>query len=226
MAGTLTTAWVLEVTTFHLLSNPSILRTLKAELSTTIPSPNDIGAIPLPTLESLPYLTAVIKEGLRLTYGVSCRLARIDPDNSIPFTDKETGKTYSIPPGTPIGMTSVQIHHDESLFPDSWTFRPERWLDPSSKALEKYMVSFTAGSRQCLGINLAYCELYLGMSAIWRVWGSREVRGGDDVGFFELWETGKSDVEIESDAFLPIVRKGSQGIRVKAFGLDKCDLGC
>ncbi|TVY93201.1 Cyrochrome P450 monooxygenase [Lachnellula willkommii] len=219
MAGTLTTAWVLEVTTFHLLSNPSILRALKAELSTAIPSRNDIGAVPLPTLESLPYLNAVIKEGLRLTYGVSCRLARRDPDNAIPFTDKATGKTYTIPPGTPIGMTSVQIHHDESLFPDSWTFRPDRWLAPGSKALEKYMVSFTAGSRQCLGMNLAYCELYLAMSAVWRVWGSREVRGVDDVGFFGLWETDKTDVEIQSDAFLPIVRKGSQGIRVKAFGV-------
>ncbi|TVY43691.1 Cyrochrome P450 monooxygenase [Lachnellula occidentalis] len=166
MAGTLTTAWVFEVTTFHLLSNPSILSALKAELSTAIPSPNDIGAVPLPILESLPYLYAVMKKGFRLTYGVSCRLARSDPDNTIPFTDEVTGKAYIIPPGTPINMTSVQIYHDESLFPDSWTFRPERWLDPSSKALEKYLVSFTAGSRQCLGINLAYCELYLGLSAI------------------------------------------------------------
>jgi cytochrome P450 len=107
MAGTLTTAWVLEVTTFHLLSNASILSTLKTELSTAIPSPNYIGSVPLPTLEALPYLNVVMKEGLRLIYGVSYRLARIDPDNAIPLTDKEAGKIYTMPPGTPVGMTNV-----------------------------------------------------------------------------------------------------------------------
>jgi cytochrome P450 len=217
MAGTLTTAWVLEVTTYHLLTTPPILSKLKAELTAAIPSPNDIGSIPLPTLESLTYLTAVMKEGLRLSYGTSCRLARIDPDNAVTFRDKGSGREYVIPAGTPMGMTSVQIHHDESLFPDSWTFNPERWLDGKNKGIDKYLVAFTAGSRQCMGINLAQAELYLSLSAIWRVWGSRDVRGADDVGWFELFETGKRDVEIESDAFLPIVQKGSQGIRLKAY---------
>jgi hypothetical protein len=49
------------------------------------------------------------------------------------------------------------------------------------------------------------------------VWGSREVRGVDDVGCLELYGTGKRDVEIGSDAFLPIVQKGSKGIRVLAY---------
>jgi cytochrome P450 len=213
MAGTLTTAWVLEVTTYHLLSTPTILSKLKTELTAAIPSPNDIGSIPLPTLESLPYLNAVMKEGLRLSYGTSCRLGRIDPDNAVMFRDKGSGREYVIPAGTPMGMTSVQIHHDEALFPDSKKFDPERWLDGKNKAIDKYLVAFTAGSRQCMGINLAQAELYLSLSAIWRVWGSREVRGADDVGWFELYETGKRDVEIESDCFLPIVQKGSQGIR-------------
>jgi len=220
MAGTLTTAWVLEVTTFWLLTLPLVLRKLKEELTEAIPNPEDIGNIPLPVLEKLPYLNAVMKEGFRLSYGVSCRLARIDPDNPIEFTDRETGKNYTIPPGTPVGMTNVQIHHDQNLFPNSKAFDPERWLQPNSKSLEKYMVSFTGGSRQCLGINLAHAELYLALSAIWRQWGSageNGVRGVDDVGVMELYETGLRDVEIESDAFLPIPQKGSKGIRLKLF---------
>lgn len=157
-----------------------------------------------------------MKEGLRLTYGVSCRLARSDPDNPIIFTAKDSGKTYTIPPNTPVGMTSVQLHHDESLFPDSWTFNPDRWLDGKNKAIDKYMVSFTAGSRQCMGINLAYAEMYLSLSGIWRVWGSKDVKVKDDVGWFELYETSKRDVEIEGDSFLPLVQKGSKGVRVMA----------
>ena len=215
MAGTLTASWVLEVTMFWLLRQPETLRKLKDELTAAIPSLDMIGTIPLPVLENLPYLNAVMKEGFRLTYGVSSRLARIDPDNPIIFTTEK--KQYTIPAGTPVGMTSVQIHHNESIFPDSKKFSPERWLDGKDKAIGKYLVGFNAGSRQCLGINLAHAELYLGLSAIWRQWGSREVRGVDDIGIFELFETGVRDVEIESDAFLPIPQKGSKGIRVLAF---------
>lgn len=217
MAGTLTTAWVLEVTTYWLIRQPHTLRLLKEELTAAIPNISMIGSISLPVLEQLPYLNAVMKEGFRLTYGVSCRLARADPDNDIIFTDKTTGKQWVIPPNTPVGMTSVQIHHNEAIFPDSKVFSPERWLDGKNEAIEKYMVSFSGGSRRCLGINLAHAELYLGLSALWRQWGSKEYRGADDVGIFELYKTGLRDVEIESDAFLPIQQPGSKGIRLKAF---------
>ena len=215
MAGTITTSWVIEVTMFWLLRQPETLRKLKQELTGAMPDLDMVGTIPLPVLENLPYLNAVMKEGFRLTYGVSCRLARIDPDNPMIFT---TGtKQYTIPAGTPVGMTAVQLHHDESIFLDSKKFSPERWLDGKNKAIDKYLVSFNAGSRQCLGINLANVELCLALSAIWRQWGSRDVRGADDMGVFELYETGVRDVEIESDAFMPIVQPGSKGIRALVF---------
>jgi hypothetical protein len=65
-------------------------------------------------------------------------------------------------------MTSVQMHHNEAIFPSSKKFKPERWLDGNNKGIDKYMVSSTAGSRKCLGINPAHAELYLELSAIWR----------------------------------------------------------
>ncbi|OCK81439.1 cytochrome P450 monooxygenase [Lepidopterella palustris CBS 459.81] len=215
MAGTLTTAWALEVIMFWLITLPETLKKLKDELKTVMPSKDT--EVPLPTLEALPYLNAVMKEGIRLTYGVSCRLARSDPDNVMVYTDPSNNKEWRIPPNTPVGMTSVQIHHMESLFPDSKRFYPERWLTPESKNLEKYIVSFTAGSRQCLGINLAHAELYLSLSSIWRRWGSTAYRDEDDDGVFELYKTGLRDVEIEADAFLPLQQKGTKGIRVRVF---------
>lgn len=221
MAGTLTTSATLELIMFWLLSQPATLQKLKEELTAAIPNLEAVGSIPLPTLEGLPYLTAVIKEGLRLSYGVSCRLARIDPDNAIIFTDKDTGKKWVIPAGTPVGSTSVLIHHDENIFPDSKKFSPERWLDGKGRELERYLVSFCVGSRKCLGVNLAYAELYLALSAVWRQWGSGGVdgiRGNDDMGVMSLWETGLRDVEIESDAFVPQPQKGSKGIRVLVQG--------
>jgi cytochrome P450 len=50
-------------------------------------------------------------------------------------------------------MTSILMHHNETLFPNSYEFIPERWLGDEGSALEKYMVSFSKGSRQCLGIK-------------------------------------------------------------------------
>ncbi|KAI1760614.1 cytochrome P450 [Hypoxylon sp. FL1150] len=215
MAGTLTTASTLELIIFWLLTQPKTLQSLKKELCTAMPSVNDVGKVSLATLESLPYLTAVIKEGLRLSYGLSARSQRIDPDKSIVFADKQTGKEWVIPPKTPVSMSNMQIHHDEKIFPHSKSFIAERWLGDEGKKLEKYLVSFGKGSRSCLGINLAYGELYLALSYLWRLWGSRDATLGDDVGVLSLFETSLRDVVIEADHFIPTPQKASRGIRVK-----------
>lgn len=228
MAGSTSTSRTLDVIVFWLLSQPETLQKLKDELKAAIPNPNDVGHMPLSALEALPYLRSVIREGLRLSYGLSCRNQRVDPDNALSFTDKNTGKQWQIPAGTPVGSTSVLIHHDENIFPNSKKFLPERWLDEhkqfSGAHLEKYFVSFGTGSRACLGINLAYAELYLALAAMWRQWGSCDESGAqkqawssDDVGALSLWRTDRHDVEIESDRMLPVPRMGSKGVRVKVW---------
>lgn len=50
-------------------------------------------------------------------------------------------------------MDSYIVHHNEDLFPSSHEFDPTRWLVPNAKELDKYLVSFSAGSRQCLGMK-------------------------------------------------------------------------
>ncbi|KAF2435995.1 cytochrome P450 [Tothia fuscella] len=217
MAGTLTVAWTLEVIMYWLCRQPDTLKALKTELKTVMPEINTV--VPLTTLETLPYLNAVIKEGLRLTYGVSCRLMRSCPDAEMKYTDPETGKEWIIPAGVPVGLSSVQIHHDKSIFPDSKHFYPERWLKAAAegKNLDKYLISFTAGARICLGRDLAYAELYINLSNVWRRWGSTGYRDESDVGVFELYETTLRDVEIEADHFLPIQQPGTKGIRVRCY---------
>ena len=213
-AGTLTTSWTLSVAVYHLLASPPVLRKLKLELVAAIPDPN--ATVSLAELEKLPYLHAVIQEALRLSYGVSSRLQRISPHEPMLFTDSTNGKTWVIPPGYPVGMTSVLVHHDESIFPNSRAFDPERWI--KNPRLDQFLVSFSKGSRQCLGINLAYAELYLCLSTIFRRFGSggnNGVKFKDDEGVLELYETDLGDVEIEADGFLPLAREGSKGIRIR-----------
>lgn len=51
-------------------------------------------------------------------------------------------------------MTSVLIHDQETIFPDHGKFLPERWLQPSNSRLQKYLLTFGKGSRQCAGMKL------------------------------------------------------------------------
>ena len=67
----------------------------------------------------------------------------------------------------------------------------------------------------CLGINLAWAELYVGLSTVFRKLGSSAARGKDDVGVMDLYETDLGDVEMARDALFPITKEGSKGVRVK-----------
>ncbi|KAL2018247.1 hypothetical protein VTK56DRAFT_1154 [Thermocarpiscus australiensis] len=214
MAGTLTMASTLEHLIYWMVDNLDVLRTLKEELRTVMPSVHDVGKIPLATLEGLPYLTAVIKEGVRLIYGNSMPHFRVDPDGPLVYKDGKTGKTWVIPPGTSVGMTSVLLHHNEENFPNSHKFIPERWLGEEGKRLDKYMVGFGKDSRICLGMPQGYGVLRLVLSQIWRSWASPEVRIGDELGVLSLYNTTAEDVQMTGDFFVAAYKK-PQGVEFK-----------
>lgn len=202
-AGTLTTAHYLKSTMYHILSNPAILQKLRAELEGAMP--NLAVLPPYRELDRLEYLNAVINEGFRLSHGIIQRLTRIAPDEALQVAG------YTIPPNTPISMSSWDLHLNPTLFPSPHNFKPERWLEPGADALKKYLVNFTKGSRMCLGKDLARTEIVYTLSLLVRRW------GGDVDGGMKLWETDRSDVEIEHDFFNPFPRFESKGVRV-AFG--------
>lgn len=82
--------------TSHLLSNPDILKKLKDELQAAFPDPDDNVLV---KLEILPYLKAIIKEGVRLSYGVASRMQRVPWE---PLVFKTAEKEWVIPAGTPV----------------------------------------------------------------------------------------------------------------------------
>lgn len=103
-------------------------------------------------------------------------------------------------------MTIPEVSHDESLFPNSQAFLPERWLNdpvtPDGIPLERFMVSFGRGTRACLGINLAWTELYLTLGMLFRRFA------------FELIEPDVRDVQMGHDYFIPVVGLERKGVRV------------
>ena len=145
-AGAVTSAWTLTVAMYHLAVQPHKLERLQAEVRSIMPDPHQPAK--LQQLEKLPYLTSVIMESLRLSNGISTRLARVAPDRSIYFRD------WEIPKGTPVGMTSTLIHQNPDIFAQPLEFVPERWLDLKERQrLEQYLVPFSRGFRQCAGIK-------------------------------------------------------------------------
>ncbi|KAJ0159761.1 Trichodiene oxygenase [Colletotrichum tanaceti] len=207
-AGTETTSWALAVITYHLLTKPELLEKLQAELRTVVDDPRHLPS--WTSLENLPYLGAVLQEGLRLSYGVSARTARVATEENIVYRgefDKRPVE-YVIPSGYAVGMSAAITHHDETVFPDSHQFRPERWLDENNqrrKDVEKGMLAFSKGSRSCLGMNLALCELNLCLTALaLRV-----------LPTMRLYDTTDEDVAYDHDMFVPVPKAGTTGVRAK-----------
>ncbi|KAK4862118.1 hypothetical protein LT330_003256 [Penicillium expansum] len=196
VAGTETTANALTTIAFHLLKNPSVLADLREELKVAMPAPDSI--LTWSSLEKLPFLNGVIQEGLRLSLGTSTRLPRIAPNENLQYGD------WIIPAGTPMSTATYFINMNPSIFPNPEKFNPRRWIMASEKGqrLDKYMVSFTKGSRQCLGLSLAYAELYLTVATLFR-----QID-------MELYDTSDDDCGFSRDCFIPAPKRGSNGVRV------------
>ncbi|KAI8262666.1 Cytochrome P450 monooxygenase [Colletotrichum sp. SAR11_239] len=160
-AGLETTAWTLALGSFYILHNPEVYAKLQSELTIAIPDATQIP--PWATLETLPYLTAIVKETLRMGMGVIERLVRINCNPANPWVYNGT----VIPANVAVSMDQYHMLMNERVFPDPTAFRPERWLgDPRGPdgihPLTHYMTVFGRGTRMCLGLNLAYSELYIG----------------------------------------------------------------
>ncbi|KAK7458881.1 hypothetical protein VKT23_009891 [Stygiomarasmius scandens] len=161
-AGTDTIASACLVALRYILTRKEVLGRLVEELDAAWTRDSEMTC---EALEKLPYLTAVIKESLRLSHGVVSPKGRIvGPCDAV-----LAGQT--IPAGTIVGISSTFVHLNPELFPEPKTFNPQRWLDTEPNTgvnSEKYLVSFSRGPRSCLGIHLAWCELYILLGYLFR----------------------------------------------------------
>lgn len=203
-------AQTLTAITFELLACPDKLEKLKAELEAAFPDPDSITGA---AAEKLPYLTAVIQEGLRLHPGALTRMTRVAPDQTMVYKNKATGKEWHIKPNTPVSMTALPIQMNPSIFPNPRKFEPERWLE--NPRLDKYMLAFSKGTRICLGFHLAYAELYLILAAIFRRYDLYDGTGKQNGPTLALYDTVRErDIDAVVDLVVPFPAVGSQGLRL------------
>ncbi|KIW48345.1 hypothetical protein, variant 1 [Exophiala oligosperma] len=106
-AGGETTAQTLTRTCYHLVTTPDVLARLKRELTTTLKDPDKIPSIDL--LQNLRYLTAVVEEGLRISFPVLARSPRVFRRHALQLGD------WTVPAGKSFRTRSNSTRTDGSI---------------------------------------------------------------------------------------------------------------
>jgi cytochrome P450 len=155
-AGGDTTASALSAITYCLITNLDTFEKLKAEIRGRCKTRDDISYA---NVKDLPYLGAIINEGLRFyTPVVIGSLRQVPPNGQGAMIDGNyvpAGTTVSIPPWT--------AAHSELNFTRPYEFLPERWLHPEKFPGDRPLASqpFSIGPRGCIGKNLSWMEMRL-----------------------------------------------------------------
>ncbi|KAK0620507.1 cytochrome P450 monooxygenase [Immersiella caudata] len=158
MAGSDTTATWIRATMLRIISTPRVYRRLQKEIDNAVKTDKISWPI-ISAVEAaaLPYLQAVLLEGLRIQPPAGSMFFKVVP----PEGDTVDGKF--VPGGTRIGVIMEVIGRIQNIFgEDADVYRPERWLEADK---EKEMVmkktvdlAFSYGRYGCAGKMVAHME--------------------------------------------------------------------
>ncbi|KAF2012098.1 cytochrome P450 [Aaosphaeria arxii CBS 175.79] len=164
VAGSETSITVLSGTTNFLVKNPDKLALLQNEIRATFKNESDFTSA---VLRDLPYLNAVLNEGLRLCNPTPVGAPRITP----PGGGIVAGER--LPEDVFVNAHALTVSRSPDSFHDPGGFHPERWLDEKDACFENDQLSaiqpFGVGPRSCIGKPLAWVEMRLILARlVWR----------------------------------------------------------
>lgn len=153
-AGSDTSAAAIRAILLYILTNSHVQSTLLEEIrNASISNPiTDAEA------RKLPYLQAVIKEGLRIYPPATGLMSKEVPAGG------DTVSGFYVPEGTGIGWSTFGMMRNVKIWGnDADIFRPERWFEGTLEEIRKKEIYieliFGYGKYQCLGKNIASLEL-------------------------------------------------------------------
>ncbi|KAM0845432.1 hypothetical protein ACQ4PT_056383 [Festuca glaucescens] len=175
-AGTETVVASIEWTLAHLVTQPQIQNKLRREVIANCdgkcPSPAEEREIQMFHRSVMPYLHAVVLEGLRMhpTVPFAIREVRTEVEGAV------IGQTTMPDGGLRVHFSLGAIGRDSKTWPDPDEFRPERFLaggegedvGPLPGPKEIKMMPFGAGPRYCPGMGLAMLNVKCFMAALVR----------------------------------------------------------
>lgn len=150
VAGHETTASALAWTCYELARHPEISAWLLDEIAA---AGDDPGA---EALANLPALEATAREGLRL-HPIIAEFFR-------PLHETTRFQGFDVPAGAVLAASVLEIHRDESLYPEPGDFRPARFLERRFAPHE--FAAFGGGHRHCLGAAFALAEMAIVLGKI------------------------------------------------------------
>lgn len=147
-------SWILAMLATH----PDITTKLFTELTEhNLCGPNS-KEITMKVLRDLPYLNAVMKEGIRITDIVPFGAPRL-------LNKDKTLLGYRLPKGTIIAFPGNRAMNTEADWGDPDVVRPERWLT-NEDMTAKYHDMYQSGPRSCPGRSLTQLELRLAIAKL------------------------------------------------------------
>ena len=183
-AGSDTTATLLSGIIFHLLLHSEALRKLSTEIRSIFPTDE---AITISSTAHLPYLDAVLQEGLRLYNAAPMIFGRLVPGGG------DTVAGVYLPGGTRITIPVIIAFTSERNFARPHDFVPERWLSTQGEEFKDdnpdgIFQPFGSGPRNCLGMSLAKAEMHLILTKLlWHFDLSRPRGTAEDRKRWERW---------------------------------------
>jgi cytochrome P450 len=158
VAGTETTTVAIRMTMLALLTNPPVYAKLQAEIDAYYADKPSDHIISYSDTKSLPYLQAVIREGMRLWPPAAGLMTKEVPKGG------DVLHGHFLPEGTEVGQIMVGIGRQPEVWgPDAEVFRPERWFDVDPGKREEMVmasdINFSAGKYLCLGKSVALMEI-------------------------------------------------------------------
>ncbi|KAH6880942.1 cytochrome P450, partial [Coprinopsis sp. MPI-PUGE-AT-0042] len=132
-----------------LAMRPDVQNTAQKELDTVIgrcrlPKPYDIS--------KLPYIRAIVKEGNQWHSVTPLAIPHVVKDD-----DEYNG--YIIPSGTTVFQNTWAITHDPEIYEDPMEFKPDRFMNIDSSAMDPDIAVFGVGRRTCPGRHLSNVTL-------------------------------------------------------------------
>nr|F1SY83.1 RecName: Full=Cytochrome P450 monooxygenase 89 [Postia placenta Mad-698-R]BAK09427.1 cytochrome P450 [Postia placenta] len=163
IAGGDTTANTSCATAYYIARDLQIQAKLQAELDVALDGVESDVA-PYDAVKDLPYLDAVINEGLRLHSTIGAGLPRVVPSGGMTVLGQHLKE------GTVVSSPIYTLHRNEAVWgKNACEFYPERWLEASADAKKEMMQSFapfSMGPRACLGRSLALQQLHILLATI------------------------------------------------------------
>ncbi|KAI0096639.1 cytochrome P450 oxidoreductase [Nemania sp. FL0031] len=142
---------------YYLARHPEVQKKLQKEIDDMSKAGKLSNPSQYSEITTMSYVLAVTNETLRYHPSTGIIFERVCPKGGV------TLHGQYIPENTHIGVNAWVINRDKSIFgEDADTFRPERWIESDPKAVTKMkmnLFTFGAGSRHCIGRNLAMMQL-------------------------------------------------------------------